>query len=189
MMRRLFPLWCLLPALTLAVVGCDTANHSATVIGTAVGNTAPEMDGSDADGKPLKLSDCRGKVVMLDFWATWCPPCRALFPHGRELVNRLENKPFVLLGVSGDHTLEAILRAQKDGDVTWRSWWDGELLKGQRHNITTVWNVNAWPTLFLLDHKGVIRYKKIGAPDDMNAFDKRINQLVEEAERDQQPGS
>jgi thiol-disulfide isomerase/thioredoxin len=189
MMRRMFPLWRLLAALSLAIAGCDMANHSASVIGTAVGNTAPEMDGFDADEKPLKLSDYRGKVVLLDFWATWCGPCRSMFPHERELVSRLKDKPFVLLGVNGDNSRKDILRVQDAGDVTWRSWWDGELLKGQKHNITTIWNINGWPTLYLLDHKGVVRYISIGVPNDMNAFEKRINQLVEEAERDKQPAS
>ena len=65
----------------------------------AVGKPAPEIDGVDLDGKPMKLSDYRGKVVVVVFWGSWCGPCMAEVPHERELVERLKGKPFALLGV------------------------------------------------------------------------------------------
>src|SRR5579872_1099018 len=67
-----------------------------------VGNSALEIEGEDLDGKPLKLSEQRGKVVVLNFWFSTCNPCRVLIPHERELVERLKDKPFVLLGINSD---------------------------------------------------------------------------------------
>src|SRR5262249_41011954 len=61
--------------------------------GLKPGTPAPEIEGKDADGKALKLSDHKGKVVMLSFWASWCPPCRALFDHEKELVKKFADKP------------------------------------------------------------------------------------------------
>src|SRR5262245_27441078 len=142
-MRRCRLLWIVTAYLALGIGGCNPANHSAAVVGTEVGNTAPDIDSVDADGKPLKLSDQRGKVVLLDFWATWCGPCRTTFPHSRELVSRMKARPFVLLGVSGDGSREDILRVQESGDVTWRSWWDGDIPNGQRDNITSIYRVGA----------------------------------------------
>src|SRR5688572_22947341 len=67
-----------------------------------VGKPAPEFDGEDFEGRRVKLSDYRGKVVVLVFWSTRCPPCRAMIPHEREMVERFHDRPFALIGVNND---------------------------------------------------------------------------------------
>lgn len=130
---------------------------SSTLPGFAVGNTAPEIEGLDLAGLPLKLSDYRGKVVVVTFWGSWCPPCCAMLPHERELVKRLEGRPFALLGVNSDRpgsNLKAFVQAER---ITWRNWQDG----GQRGPIATFYGIRAWPTIYVLDADGVIRYKNV----------------------------
>jgi Redoxin len=72
-----------------------------------VGQLAPDANLTDTNGKKLKLSDLRGKVVVLTFWASWCPICNGMIPQERELVKRLKDKPFVLVSVSADARKEA----------------------------------------------------------------------------------
>lgn len=124
-----------------------------------VGSIAPEIEGADFDGVEFRLSDYRGKVVMLDFWGQWCPPCRAMFPHERELIEQLVGKPFVLIGVNSDRRLETAIRATKDQNLVWRNFWCGP--QGTRGPIAKKWNVSAWPTVYLIDGDGVIRYKEV----------------------------
>jgi hypothetical protein len=74
----------------------------------SVGQTAPEVVTQDVDGKPVKLSDLKGKVVVLDVWATWCGPCTAMIPYEREMVGRLEGKPFRLVDLSIDDEVKTL---------------------------------------------------------------------------------
>ena len=122
----------------------------------------------------MKLSDYRGKVVALVFWATWCGPCMGMVPHERELINRLEGKPFVLLGVNGDEDWEAARSVMAKERMTWRSWWNG----GKTGAIVTTWCVEKWPTVYILDTKGVIRYDNVR----FEMMDQAIDRLVKEAE-------
>jgi thiol-disulfide isomerase/thioredoxin len=118
---------------------------------------APDIEGMDANGKRFRLSDYKGKVVLLDFWASWCDHCIRLVPHEVALVKSLENKPFVLLGVNADETLEALKSAEQKHRLNWRSWWDRD------NAIQRRWGVEGLPTLFVIDHKGVVRYRFEGA--------------------------
>src|SRR4051794_25948885 len=65
-----------------------------------VGPLAQEIEGEDLDGKFFKLSEYKGKVVLLDFWGMWCGPCVAFLPHGKKVVEEFKGRPFVALGVN-----------------------------------------------------------------------------------------
>ena len=101
------------------------------------GKAAPEIEGEDVDGKSFRLSDYRGKVVMLVFTGEWCGPCRAMYPQERELVSRLKDKPFALLAIDTDTERQTLRKAISAGEVTWRCWWDGAMdganLQGMGH--------------------------------------------------------
>jgi len=143
----------------------------------AVGKTVPEIEGEDIDGKKFKLSDFRGKVVLVDFWGHWCGPCRAAYPHNRELIKRLEDKPFVLVGVNSDKDKEEIKKAMEKEENTWRYWFDGGSTSGP---IAKKFSVQGWPTFYLVDHQGVIRLRSVGAPDHAE-LDKALEELVADA--------
>jgi RNA polymerase sigma factor (sigma-70 family) len=121
-----------------------------------VGKAAPEIDGVDSEGKPLKLSDHRGKVVVLVFWGSWCGPCMRQVPHERELVERLKGKPFALLGVNCREDKAVAIKTMKDERMTWPNWIEGDDSDGP---IVSRYHVRSYPTVFVLDAKGIIRAK------------------------------
>lgn len=142
----------------------------------AVGRVAPEIEGTDIDGRPMRLGDFRGRVVVLKFWGTWCGPCMALVPHDRALVSRLRDRPFALLGVESDDDRPKARRVIEEKGIIWRSWWDGGNNEGP---IATAWNVSGlwgWPTFYVLDARGVIRYKHLRG----HALDDAVDRLLEE---------
>jgi hypothetical protein len=103
-----------------------------------------------------------------------------MYPHERSLVQAMEKRPFVLLGVNSDSSKESGKKVVAKQKMTWRSWWDGGSTEGP---IATQWNIRGWPTMYLLDHKGVIRHKWVGSPGD-KVLDEEIEKLVAEAEKE-----
>jgi len=99
-----------------------------------------------------------------------------MYPHERSLVKRLENKPFALLGINSDTDRDELKEVIKKEKITWRSWWDGGSTNGP---IATKWSVRGWPTIYVLDHKGVIRDKNVRG----EAMDKAVDALLKEAEQ------
>jgi serine/threonine protein kinase/thiol-disulfide isomerase/thioredoxin len=145
----------------------------------AVGMPAPDIDGEDLDGACFRLSDYRGSVVLLDFWGFWCPHCRNMIPQERALVTRMRGRPFALIGVNSDRDpakLRADLAAHQ---VNWRSFKNVRSDGGE--SISKAWAVTGWPTLYLIDHNGVIRERWIGAPHPQ-VLETKIEELVREAE-------
>jgi thiol-disulfide isomerase/thioredoxin len=139
-----------------------------------IGKTMPNIKGKDSADREFKLSDCRGKVVVLTFWAGWCPPCMKLVPHERALVKRLAGKPFALVGVNRDASRERLEQCEKKHRITWRSFFDG------RHGpISKEHNIKHMPTIYVLDARGVIRYKDVRA----EAMDRAVDQLLAELEK------
>jgi thiol-disulfide isomerase/thioredoxin len=141
-----------------------------------VGKVAPGVEAEGVDGKKFKLSDTRGKVTVLVFWASWCGPCMEMVPHERALAARLKDKPFAIVGVNGDEKREKAREVMAREWMTWPSFWNGD--GGPDGPITKDWNVYAWPTVYVLDAKGVIRFKGVVRRD----LDKAVDDLLKEME-------
>jgi RNA polymerase sigma factor (sigma-70 family) len=150
----------------------------------AVGCVAPEITGEDAFGKPMKLSEFRGKVVLLDFGShEHCSGCKVLYPRLRATLARLRDRPFVILGVNNFDRRGHLKEAFTHDEITWRCWWDGDDLQAPGP-ITTRWNIRAYPTFILIDRRGVIRARNDIHPFNPS-FDRSIDALLKEAQRDQ----
>jgi hypothetical protein len=91
-----------------------------------------------------------------------------MYPHERSLVKRLEGKPFAILGINSDKKRDELKKNLEQEHITWRSWWDGGSTEGP---IATRWNVTGWPTIYVLDGQGVIRYKNVRGPEMDTAVD------------------
>ena len=140
-----------------------------------VGKPIPDIVGTDVEGVDFRLSDYDGKVRVLTFWGHWCGPCNAMFPHERSLVKQLADQPFALIGVNSDGDLELARKKKVERNITWRNFWNGE--NGTAGPIATKWGVKRWPTIYVIDAKGVIRYKNVRNDE----LDKAITTLLAEA--------
>jgi thiol-disulfide isomerase/thioredoxin len=143
-----------------------------------VGLPAPKVESKTLEDKKATLEDHKGKVVLLDIWATWCGPCKAMIPHERALVKKLKGKPFVLVSVSADDEKKTLQKFLEKEEMPWVHWWDN----GPESAVLKTYRVRAFPTLYLIDHAGIIRHKWLGAPEEKD-LDKAIEDLVKIAEK------
>ena len=97
-----------------------------------------------------------------------------MYPHERSLVLRLADQPFALIGVNSDKDLDELRPRLKEENITWRSFWNGP--EGTNGPISTAWGVRSWPTIYVLDAKGVIRFKGVRG----EAMDKAVDELLAE---------
>jgi thiol-disulfide isomerase/thioredoxin len=161
---------------TVAKLAAGELESLKAVLALGVGKAAPAVASKTLDGKDVKLADYKGKVVLLDIWATWCGPCRAMIPHEREMAEKLKDKPFVLVSVSADdkkETLEKFLEKEK---MPWVHWWN----EGPDSEVLKKYRVKAFPTLYLIDHAGVVRHKWIGNPGH-EKIEAAVEELVKAA--------
>ncbi len=132
-------------------------NQQEVSIGTNVGEIAPDFTLFDLDGNELSLSDFRGKVVFINFWATWCPPCRAEMPEIESIYQDYKDKDVVVIGVDILETEELVREFVQRGGYNWIFVID---LTGE---VAANYNIQAIPTSFFIDREGVIRAINIGA--------------------------
>jgi thiol-disulfide isomerase/thioredoxin len=143
----------------------------------SLGKPAPEIEGTDVEGRPFHLSGYRGKVVVVEFGSHFfCGRCRDLYPVQKSLAKKYADQPFALVSVEvgreGDplRNREALRKARVSEGLTWRCVWDGDW----DGPINTAWNVRLFPTVYVLDRDGVIRHKGHMGED----LDKIVGQLL-----------
>lgn len=144
-----------------AGIKVDDAYSSAVASTSPVplGKPAPDFTVVDLDGKEVKLSSFRGKPVFLDFWATWCPPCRASLPHTQKLADKHGNE-IVVLAISNE-TKDVIETFRKDNNYTYPAYRDAD------NSASQLYKVEGIPTFVTIDAKGnVVDYQSGYSSDD-----------------------
>ena len=128
-----------------------------------VGAPAPDFSIVTIDGKEISLSDFRGKVVLIDFWASWCVPCIVATPKLLKLYEEFHDRGLEIIGVSLDLALEHARTFIEHQGIPWPQYWDG---KGYEGKLVQLFRVRAIPTLFLIDRKGIIRGRWLGLAEE-----------------------
>ena len=120
-------------------------------------NYAPDFSFTSSEGEYITLDDLKGKVVMLDFWGTWCPPCVASVPELRNLYKRYsKDSSFVLIGVSADYEDGVWRDFTAKNQMLWPQYRDRD------RRIANVFNIRALPTYIIIDHEGILRFQSSG---------------------------
>jgi len=125
---------------------------------------APDFSIITAEGEHLTLDDLRGKVVVLDFWGTWCPPCVESIPALRSLHKKFSKEPsFVLIGVSTDAEEGVWREFTTKEKMIWPQYWDRD------RRVVRAFGVRAYPTYVVIDHEGIIRFRTSGTSWERSA--------------------
>ena len=129
-------------------------SYFSTFASISVGNEAPEIKLSTSKGEEITLSSLRGKIVLVDFWASWCHPCREANPLLTEAYLKYHHKGFEILSVSLDDNKSHWLQAIEQDKLPWK--WHVSDLKGWDSKVIQDYNVEALPTSYLIDRNGKI---------------------------------
>ncbi|MGH7775298.1 MAG: redoxin domain-containing protein [Candidatus Binatia bacterium] len=143
--------------------------------------TAPDFTLRDVQGNSVSLRDLRGRVVFLNFWATWCPPCRIEMPSMERLYRRLRDRGLVMLAVDRGETRKQVATFMKDFQLSFPALLDVD------GTVSSLYRVSALPTTYLIDRRGKIIGKKVGPRDwDTRDIEEFFNSLLQGKEL---PGS
>lgn len=161
-----------------------TFNHTVALIlwlmvtpamATSVGTDAGNFTLKSAGGSNIRLSEYRGQVVLLNFWASWCGPCRQEFPHLDDLHQKYAGLGFTVFGVNVEQDRASADKVLRDIPVTFPVLFD------ENNQVSELYNVDAMPMTVLVDRNGVVRFLHRGyRPGFEMAYDKQVRALVKE---------
>jgi thiol-disulfide isomerase/thioredoxin len=136
----------------------NTKNVDNLSTGTGIGQIAIDITLNDVNGKAVSLKSLRGKYVLIDFWASWCKPCRAENPNNVEMYKKYNNKGFEIFGVSLDSYKDSWLKAIKDDNLTWTHVSD---LGGWENAAAKMYGIKSIPATLFIDKDGKIIAKNL----------------------------
>jgi thiol-disulfide isomerase/thioredoxin len=140
-----------------------------------VNSPAPDFTAKDLNGNSIKLSDLKGKVIVLDFWASWCIPCKKSMPYLIELYDSHQADSLIVLGINVDTQLDKIKEFQSaiNTEITFPVIFDNDA------KIPPIYNVEAMPTTIVINKEGIIKYKEVGFNNDIkDKLDKTVKDLL-----------
>jgi len=145
-----------------STIGKNLASSIAYFKVGAIGTDALDFTQADVTGKPLSLSSFKGKYVLLDFWASWCKPCRMENPNVVKVYNKFKDKNFTVLGVSLDQTKDPWLKAIQNDHLAWNHVSD---LKYWQNEVAQLYHIQSIPGNFLIDPNGKIIARDLRGED------------------------
>jgi peroxiredoxin len=135
------------------------------------GSKFPDFTEKDTAGKPLSIANYKGKVVLLDFWATWCPPCRAELPNVIKIYDAYHKQGLEIIGISLDKDLDKLQSYTKEKNMTWPQFCDA---KYWQNKLAVKYGVTSIPATYLLDGQGIIIGKDLRGEDLEQAVAKAL---------------
>lgn len=140
--------------------------------GPQVGKTPPDFKLSTLDGRTVSLRDFRGSPVMLNFWASWCPPCRYEMPFFQQIWEEWHGKGLVILAMNIGETAATAQKFMDDSGFTFPVLLDSD------QDVALNYNIRSIPTTFFLDEAGVIRDMKIGAFINKSSVESKLSRII-----------
>lgn len=140
-----------------------------------VGAAAPDIVMNDINGKSFSLSSLKGKVVMLDFWATWCPPCVRSIPEAKNLWASFKNKEFAMVGISLDKDLDTWKSYVKEQQMGWIHIADGKFWDNQG---ALDYGIGSIPSVWIIDKDGNIALKDVNPLSESEIIKSTITELL-----------
>lgn len=164
-----------LPALATAQTDLPDLTHTLTALKPRL--PAPDFALKDLEGKTQRMSDYKGRVVLVNFWATWCPPCRREMPSMERLYQKLKGEPFMVLAPDQYENFDLVFSftGQLEPAPTF------PIMLDPKSTASKTWKVKGLPTSFIVDKQGRIAYRAVGGREfDHPEIEKTIRALIAE---------
>ena len=152
----------------LVMAGCSPSSAQSV----EVGNQAPDFQLQSLDGQTVSLSNLQGKPVLINFWATWCSPCRSEMPYIQEIYEEWSDKRLVVLAINIGESSSTVAAFMQSNNLSFIVLLDTKQDVAQRYNITGI------PTTFFIDKDGIIQDKVIGAFQNKTQIENRLSKII-----------
>ncbi len=176
MLKAILPI---LLTLALVVAGCqplsepsDETSPTAPVKGIHVGDLAPDFQLQNLDGQVISLSGLRGKPVLINFWATWCPPCVYEMPYMQQIHEEWSATGLVVLAVDIGESPSTVENFMQNNNLSL------PVLLDTKQDVATSYGIRSIPTTFFIDKNGIIQDKKIGAFQNKAEIEKHLSKII-----------